>query len=239
MFGRNLRTPNFPRYKSSMPAQKNRKPRRAMRTPPTNNNRQQRKRLSPELRRAQILDAAATLVLEQGYLPLPIEGLARAAGSSKALIYAYFPTQYDLFNALIERELNELTTAGLMTASRVNDLEQAAVLCGMLYFEHVARRGPLLQILTTDLYMAGHRDPKLVRECEGLRGRLARLIHESVGLPKHEADAAVEMMLAIPTESGSLAFSGQVNAAVCRQVCHSLISSSLQALREPEPLPAK
>jgi AcrR family transcriptional regulator len=197
-----------------------------------------RKRLSPELRRAQILDAAAGLVLEQGFLPLPIEQLARAAGSSKALIYAYFPSQYDLFNAVLEREMNDLTTAGLVTASQVSDLEQAAVLCGMLYFEQVARRGPLLQILADDLYMEGHRHEKVVRECVALRRRLARLIRASVGLPRKEADAAVEMLMAIPTEAGSLAFSKEVGPAVSREVCHSLISSSLMALRDPEPLPA-
>ena len=123
--------------------------------------RQQRKRLSPQLRRTQILDAAAQLILEQGYLPLPIERLARTAGSSKALIYTYFPTQYQLFNALLERELGSLSTAGLITASQVGDLDQAAVLCGMLYFEHVARSGPLLQILTADLYMSGHENERL------------------------------------------------------------------------------
>jgi AcrR family transcriptional regulator len=198
---------------------------------------QQRKRLSPELRRAQILEAAAGLVLDQGFLPLPIERLAREAGSSKALIYAYFPTQYDLFNALFERELNDLATAGLMTASRVNDLEQAAVLCSMLYFEHIARRGPLLQIISNDLYMAGHTDDKLVRECIALRRRLAGLVHTSMGLPVREADAAVEMLMAIPTESGSLVFSKAVSPRVSREVCHALILSSLQALREPERLP--
>jgi AcrR family transcriptional regulator len=199
---------------------------------------QPRKRLSPELRRAQILDAAASLVLDQGFLPLPIERLAREAGSSKALIYTYFPTQYHLFNALFERELTDLATAGLVTASRVSDLEQAAVLCGMLYFEHIARRGPLLQILSNDLYMAGHTEEKLMRECGALRRRLAELIHASIGLPVREADAAVEMLMAIPTESGSLVFSKAVGPQVSREVCHALILSSLQALREPERLPA-
>src|SRR5687768_14140403 len=114
------------------------------------------KRLPPEVRKAQILDSAARLVVEQGYLPLPIEQLARAAGASKALIYAYYPTQYALFNALLGRELRSLEVAGLDTASRVDDLEQAAVLCAMMYFEHVARSGPLLHILMTDLYFASH-----------------------------------------------------------------------------------
>src|SRR5215510_1932820 len=98
-----------------------------------------RKRLSPELRRGQIMDAAAKAVVAQGFLPLPIERLAKDAGASKALIYTYFPTQYDLFNTLLEREFDSLVAGGLDTAAKVGDLEQALVLCGMLYFEHVVQ----------------------------------------------------------------------------------------------------
>src|SRR5688572_993397 len=200
--------------------------------------RQQRKRLSPQLRRTQILDAAARLVLEQGYLPLPIERLARTAGSSKALIYTYFPTQYELFNALLERELASLATAGVNTASQVEDLEQAAVLCGMLYFEHVARCGPLVQILTADLYMSGHENERLVNECNTWRQRLARLVHTTLNLPLRDAHAAVEMTIAIPLEAASLVFGGETPPEVGRQICRSLLLSSLAALRSPERLPA-
>jgi AcrR family transcriptional regulator len=186
----------------------------------------------------QILDAAARLVIQQGFLPLPIEGLAREAGTSKALIYAYFPTQFALFNALIEREWQALSSAGLLTASQVRDLDQATTLSGMLYFEHVARNGPVLQILTTDLYMTGHEDERWTQACLALRKRLARLIHSEIKLRPREADAAVELMIGIPAEAGSLVYSKEVDAQVGRELCRTLISSSLEALRTPEPLAA-
>jgi AcrR family transcriptional regulator len=184
------------------------------------------------------MDAAARLVVEQGFLPLPTERLAREAGTSKALIYAYFPTQYELFNALVEREWHSLATAGLVTASEIKDLQQAANLCAMMYFEHVARTGPLLQILTADLYMSGHEDEQLTRDCATLRKRLARLIQTTLKLPLKEAEAAVEMMIAIPAEAGSLVHSKRVDAQVGRDLCRTLISSSLRALHSPEPLGA-
>src|SRR3974377_1585752 len=123
-----------------------------------------RRRLSPEVRRAHLMDAASYLVVKQGFLPVPIEALAQAADASKALVYAYFPTQYELFNALLEREMRALALGGLETAARVNDLDQSILLCAMLYFEHVAQYGPLLHILITDLYMAGHVDPKVIQQ---------------------------------------------------------------------------
>ena len=192
------------------------------------------KRLSPELRQTQILDAAARLVVEQGFLPLPLEQLARKAGASKALIYTYFPTQYALFNALLERELQSLALAGLDTASQVKDLEQASILCGMLYFEHVARCGPLLNILMTDMYMEGQIDSALVEARDRLLARLVHLATDQLPLTEAEIRAAVEMMTAIPEESGRLVFHNELDRTTARQICHGLIVSSLKALRSPD-----
>jgi AcrR family transcriptional regulator len=195
---------------------------------------QKGKRLPPELRRSQMLEAAARMVVEQGYLPLPIEQLARAADASKALIYTYFPTQYALFNALLDREIQSLALAGFDTASRVNDLDQAALLCALMYHEHVARSGPLLHILMTDLYMKEHIEPRLLEMCDEVMHRLLKLAGESLPLNEAEIYAAIEMVSAIPEESGRLVFHGELDPTTARQICHGLITSSLKALRAPE-----
>jgi AcrR family transcriptional regulator len=192
------------------------------------------RRLSPEMRRIEILETAGRLVVEQGYLPLALEQLARNAGTSKALIYTYFPTQYALFNALLHRELEGLAVSGLETASRVEDLDQAAVLCAMLYFEHVARNGPLLNILLTDLYMAGHFDSEVQQARTAIMSRLKSLAEKVLSLSEQEIYAAIEMMTAIPEEAGRLVFHQELDQTTARQICHGLIVSSLKALRHPE-----
>jgi AcrR family transcriptional regulator len=192
------------------------------------------KRLAPEVRRSQMLDTAAKMIVEQGYLPLPLEEMARQVGASKGLIYAYFPTQYDLFNALLEREIDSLLLGGLDTASQVQDLEQAAVLCAMLYFEHVARSGPLLNILMTDLYMAGHLSPQARRSCDAVAERLTRLAADQLPCSPEEIHASIEMMTAIPDEAGRLVFHRELDQTTARQICHGLILSCLKALRAPE-----
>jgi AcrR family transcriptional regulator len=192
------------------------------------------KRLAPEVRRAQILESAAKMIVEQGYLPLPLEQLARHAGASKALIYAYFPTQFDLFNTLLDREMQSLAVGGLDTASRVEDLDQAAVLCAMLYFEHVARNGPLLNILMTDLYMAGHFDAKVLQSRDMIVKRLTDLAVKVMPWSDQEISAAIEMMTAIPDEAGRLVFHKELDQTTARQICHGLIVSSLKALKAPD-----
>jgi AcrR family transcriptional regulator len=193
-----------------------------------------RQRLSPQIRKAQILDATARLIVEQGFLPLPIERLADAAGTSKALIYTYYSTQYALFNALLERELVGLATSGIETASQVGELEQAAVLCAMIYFEHASRAGPLLHILLADRYMRGHIERRLMRKRNAVLRRLAALGRRDLPLSKQEVLAAIEMVTAIPEEAGRLAFHQEIDFVVARQICRSLIVSSLQTLHDPD-----
>jgi AcrR family transcriptional regulator len=193
-----------------------------------------RQRLSPAVRKAHLMESAASMVVQQGYLPLPIEQLAKSSGVSKALFYAYFPDQYTLFNSLLERELNGLLAGGLDIASQVEDMEQAALLCGTLYFEHVARFGPLLHILIADRYMAGHVERRLLKLRNTILLRLTRIARQRFALSKAEVLAGIEMIIAIPEEAGRLVFTGELDLEVARQLCRTLIASSLQALRAPD-----
>ncbi|MBP8247021.1 MAG: TetR/AcrR family transcriptional regulator, partial [Phenylobacterium sp.] len=79
------------------------------------------------MRRRQIVAAAAALAVEQGFLPLPPERLARAVGVSKALVYGYFPDQHELFNAVLIHEFSALEAAGLEAASQDGPLEATAL----------------------------------------------------------------------------------------------------------------
>lgn len=63
-----------------------------------------RRRLPPEVRREQVLDAALALLSARGYSALSIEGIARQAGVSKTVVYDAFGSLGRLLNALLERE---------------------------------------------------------------------------------------------------------------------------------------
>lgn len=51
-----------------------------------------------------ILDAARELFLEQGYAATSMDAVARAAGVSKATVYACFTSKDELFASMVERE---------------------------------------------------------------------------------------------------------------------------------------
>jgi len=64
----------------------------------------------PSRKECQILSAARTQFLEQGFADTSMDAIARAAGVSKATLYAYFPSKETLFRNLIEIECSEKCT---------------------------------------------------------------------------------------------------------------------------------
>ena len=60
--------------------------------------------LGPERRRPQVLDAALALFLERGYEGTSMASIAAAAGVTKPVVYACFPSKDELFRALLRRE---------------------------------------------------------------------------------------------------------------------------------------
>jgi AcrR family transcriptional regulator len=187
--------------------------------------------MAPEARRAQIVEAAARLILQQRHLPLPLESLAREAGVSKALIYAYFPTQHDLFNAVLDREFAALVAGGVEAASQAPSLEAAALGCGLAYFERVAEAGPVIHIVLRDLFMAQRLCAPLAAFRNRIVRRIARLSRRELQLPAKENIAAISMSLTIPEEAGRLAQAGEMDKERARELCRELILSSLEAFR--------
>ena len=60
-------------------------------------------RLPPELRREQLLDAALDIALERGFHAVTIDGVARAAGVTRPVVYGMFDDRTTLLEAVIDR----------------------------------------------------------------------------------------------------------------------------------------
>jgi AcrR family transcriptional regulator len=75
--------------------------------PPTDDGKTRRRyapRMAPEKRREQLIDAALSVIVEQGYEGVSIESIARVAGVTRPVIYDHFSNLGRLLQALIERE---------------------------------------------------------------------------------------------------------------------------------------
>jgi AcrR family transcriptional regulator len=74
-----------------------------------------RRRLAPEVRRRQVLDAAIAVFSEEGLHGASMDAIAARAGVSKPLVYAHGGTKDELFAACLAREAERLASA--MTAA--------------------------------------------------------------------------------------------------------------------------
>jgi AcrR family transcriptional regulator len=71
---------------------------------PAKTHRRYAPRMAPEKRREQLIDAALSVIVEQGYEGVSIEAIARTAGVTRPVIYDHFSNLGRLLQALIERE---------------------------------------------------------------------------------------------------------------------------------------
>jgi AcrR family transcriptional regulator len=77
--------------------------------------------LGPERRRPLVLDAALRLFVEHGYRGTSMAAVAEAAGVTKPVVYACFPSKEELFSALLDREERRLLEALVSALPREPD----------------------------------------------------------------------------------------------------------------------
>ena len=77
------------------------------------------RRRRPEARPDEILDAALSVFVEQGFTAARVEDIAKRAGLSKGAVYLYFPSKEAMLEALVEQSaarvadaLSDLAEAG-------------------------------------------------------------------------------------------------------------------------------
>jgi AcrR family transcriptional regulator len=106
-----------------------------------------RRRLRSDDRRHQLLDVAATLVVELGATKLTMERLAAEAGVSKALPYKHYDNVDAVLVDLYRREMRALGAAvwaAMREVTARSDLTRVAI---HTYFDELAVRRPLLVAL--------------------------------------------------------------------------------------------
>lgn len=137
-------------------------------------------------RRQQLLDSAAALVVERGVAGFTMEGLAAAAGVSKALPYRHFANADAALVALHDREIDHLARLILVAVGGL-DGDDAMRRAIAVYFDQVRERGDLLNVLAgsgspvPEMANAGQRRApryvgQLLTQAYGVRGRTADVV---------------------------------------------------------------
>lgn len=87
-------------------------------------------RMPREARRAQLIDAARFVFVQQGYHAAAMDDIADRAGVSKPVLYQHFPGKLELYLALLEisgQQLVEAVQAALASTTDNHDRVEATV----------------------------------------------------------------------------------------------------------------
>jgi AcrR family transcriptional regulator len=99
-----------------------------------------RRRLSPDQRRAELLELGAALFADRAYEQVEMAEVAARAGVSRALVYRYFPAKRDFFAAVFARAGEQLLAASpIDPALPLPDQVEAGLDAHFDYFRRHAR----------------------------------------------------------------------------------------------------
>jgi AcrR family transcriptional regulator len=186
------------------------------------------RRRGSDMRRAEIVAATASLVEAQGFLPLPVEQIARAAGVSRGLVYAHFADQRSLCNAVIAELLTPLDER--IARIRLRRFESLSAAFARAYFDHVAAHGVVLHTLFTDPQLEV--EPAMLAMRDAVLRRLLRAARGYAPLTPRQQTAALAIVLSVVEEVGLTARRREMETHRARALCDQLVLSALRGLRD-------
>lgn len=163
---------------------------------------QPRKRLSPETRRALILDHTADIVAREGVAQLSIERIGKEAGISKSLVYAYFPNLTELLRELYQREMRRLRKLQAGAADNADTFEGLVRSVTHAYLGYIAERGLIIERLQAEPSVSGMHDPTDFAR-ERAVDYLTDIVIAHFDLPREIARAATDISFGLPASAGA------------------------------------
>lgn len=191
--------------------------------------RRSRTRLAPDQRRAQLLDIAAGIVLNEGVTEVTLKRVAREAGITEAQAHNCFGRRIDLLLELTRRELTAVESTRREVIERGRDYVTAVVLSTVSYLEEAERRGPLLQalLMVSEVRqgLRAERDAVRERATAPVLSRMRRRYNFS----DEEALCANAVLSAITLRAGSLLANRRISPTVANRLAISMVLAGMRS----------
>jgi AcrR family transcriptional regulator len=145
-------------------------------------------RLPRRERRAQLLDAARTAFVTQGYHAAAMDDIAERAGVSKPVLYQHFPSKQDLYLALLDESVESLTGAVREALESTEDNRERVAAAIRAYFDFVDDPdGAYRLVFESDLVNVDEVRRRVERADEMCAAQVAVVIAADTGLSENEA----------------------------------------------------
>jgi AcrR family transcriptional regulator len=159
----------------------------------TRDDRQRSLRLPRPARRAQLLDAARKVFVEQGYHAAAMDDIAERAGVSKPVLYQHFPGKLDLYLALLDEHADELVDAVRVALASTTDNKARVAATMSAYFAFIDDdHGAFRLVFESDLTSEPSVSERVERTTHACAELVSEVIAEDTGLSRDES-----MLLAV------------------------------------------
>ncbi|MBX3621974.1 MAG: TetR/AcrR family transcriptional regulator [Rhizobacter sp.] len=192
------------------------------------------RRMTPEMRREQILDSAVAYIVERGLSTFTLENVAQRAGVSKPLVYKYFARREDLLKAVLEREYVYLGRHKLDVLPDEVPMEPLIRASNQNAFAYLYERGPIIRLLGSDRAVA-----ELVRERErdersAITQHFIKRLMKTYGVPQDVAFICTVMTVNAPILSSRALKRAGISAERAAQVWSDFAMGGWHALQAAE-----
>jgi AcrR family transcriptional regulator len=145
-------------------------------------------RLPRPARRRQLLGAAQEVFVAQGYHAAAMDEIAERAGVSKPVLYQHFPGKLELYLALLDESVEELTGIVRDALSSTTDNRQRVPATFQAFFDFVSSSGEAFRLVfESDLSNEPEVRRRLNRTMYVCADMISQFIREDAGLSDDEA----------------------------------------------------
>ena len=190
------------------------------------------RRLDPEVRKHMILDRTAVLVAAEGVASVTMDRVAREAGVSKPLVYAYFPNVTTLLQELLLRDQRRLWEQQTTAVSEAKDFDELIRLTTESYLKHVEKSGMHIQRLMGEPSVAAVFQQDERERRQRVVGFLAKEMARTLQIPREIANLVIDLSMGMTGTAGELVSRGQVSRKKIQEILICLYKGNSEALRD-------
>ena len=145
-------------------------------------------RLPRMARRRQLLDAAQEVFVENGYHAAAMDEIAERAGVSKPVLYQHFPGKLELYIALLDLHVEDMTTRCREALASTTDNKQRVQAAIGAFFDFVSSQGEAFRLVfESDLRNVAPVRQRVERSLRESAEMISQVIQEDTGCSSDEA----------------------------------------------------
>ena len=189
------------------------------------------RRFHPEVRKHMILDQAAALVAAEGVSAVTMDRIARGAGVSKPLVYAYFQNVTTLLQELLLRDQRRLWEAQTAAVSEAKDFDDLIRQTTRTYLQHTEKSGTHIQRLMSEQAVAAVFQEREQERRQRVVDFLAKEMARTLNVPREIANLVIELSLGMTGAAGEMVSRGAVSRKKIEELLICLYRGNAEALR--------